>query len=332
MSLPTTETPSGFPIHHSIPYTSPTTSLQALDLWLPRLLDASNPASTIFLVYVHGGAWRDPLQDSSCVLPTLRQLSSHPDALSSIAGVASINYRLSPYPSHPSKPSSPDDSSRNVRHPTHIQDVESAIKYLGRKFGIGARRENGNEEVTAGGYKWIGIGHSCGATLLCQFVSRIGTSSTTSQVSGPSALILLEGIYNIPLFLEMHSPSRVPSSIARIYRDIVTGAFGSKEEAWVDASPVSGRYLEKDWNEGILVVLAHSPEDELVEVEQRDCMLKRLEDCEWKNGSAITSDDSKGLARTVVVKNLQGQHDSIWEDGRQIASLIADVVKRILES
>jgi kynurenine formamidase len=292
-----------YPIYHSaISYTSNSSSLQTLDLWLPRAPSKSDSRDTIWVIYVHGGAWRDPMQDSQCVQPTIKHLQhGHADTLEKIVGIASINYRLSPYPSHPTDPSKPDDPQRNVRHPHHVQDVHSAIEYLKKEYGLA---------------RWIGVGHSCGATLLLQYVAGIGLSQACS--TRPEALILLEGIYSIPLLLQHHLPPSCPENISRIYHDFIKGAFG--ESSTYDAqSPVSGAYTESAWPSARLVVLGHSAEDELVEVAQRDVMLARLEDEGWKDATAAT--------RTVTIRDLAGGHDETWEDGLQIAGLIDDAVR-----
>lgn len=310
----TTATDTEYPLRQEdIPYTTPTGRLQTLDIWLPRPLTSS--LEKIWIIYVHGGAWRDPAQDSKCVEPTIKKLQSHhPDALGHVAGIISLNYRLSPYPSHPTSPSSPTDPQRNVQHPEHIQDVQRAIKYLKTHYNI---------------HRWIGVGHSCGATLLLQQVAGIGLSqlsasdskSTSDSVNaiGPEALVLLEGIYDIPLLLQNHTPPACPPSISQIYYDIVQGAFGDAS-TYSAVSPVSGKYEMESWADGRLVVLAHSPDDELVEEEQRVVLLKRLEKDGWARG--------KG-ERVLELKNLKGGHDEIWEEGTQIAQLIAEVVSRL---
>ncbi|KAF2257760.1 alpha/beta-hydrolase [Lojkania enalia] len=319
------------PIHRpDIPYTSPARRYQTLDIWLPRPFSESSPQKHVWIIYIHGGAWRDPAQTSACISPTLRHL---PPTLirSRIAGIASINYRLSSYPSHPSDPSAPDDGDRNVRHPTHIRDVAAALDFLRREYGLAGQRRSGNIWQASGtrdgnaGFEWIGAGHSCGATLLCQLVSGIGLplSEHTITFARPKALVLLEGIFNIPMLLRNHAPEKCGDYIARIYRDIVVGAFG--EEGWVDASPVSGSYTGIEWPEGNLVLLCHSPDDRLVEGEQASGMLTQFEACGWESDG---SGDVKG-ARLVQMRRLEGGHDWIWEDGRQIAKVIEEVVERI---
>src|SRR2546426_518228 len=112
--------------------------------------------------------------------------------------------------------------------------------------------------------------------------SASNSKSTSDSVNaiGPEALLLLEGIYNIPLLLQNHTPPACPPSISQIYYDIVQGAFGDAS-TYSAISPVSGKYEKERWADGKLVVLAHSPEDELVEEEQRVVMLEQLEKDGW---------------------------------------------------
>ncbi|KAF2189438.1 alpha/beta-hydrolase [Zopfia rhizophila CBS 207.26] len=345
--------------HHipSIPYTDPSTKLQTLDLWFPRPLSESSPQNTIWIVYAHGGAWRDPTQTSTCILPTLKNLfgtSSPSKALDRIAGIASLNYRLSPYPSHPTDPSKPDDPDRNVKHPDHVQDVARAMNWLGKEYGVGRDSTK---------YEWVGIGHSCGATLLLQLLSSIGldrtqslqaqklvggdipTSSQTPQpdthpnsksevvsleVKGPKALVLLEGVYDIPLFLQNHSIEKVGEETSQVYRDIIVGAFGQEKESefgnesvWEDVSPSQSWYGEEVWREGSSVLLCHSDEDELVEGGQVESMVGCLRECGWREETDWNE------ARVVEVRKLKGKHDWIWEDGTQIKGLIEELVEQL---
>ncbi|KAH8731109.1 Alpha/Beta hydrolase protein [Phaeosphaeriaceae sp. PMI808] len=235
----------------SLPYTSPTTPLQTLDIWLPRPLDPSNHENALWIIYIHGGAWRDPTQTSTCSHPTTTHLS--PETTSHIAALASINYRLSPYPSHPTHPSSPTDPTRSVTHPTHLHDIAAGIAFLRREYGV---------------KRWIGVGHSCGATLLCQYISAL----KEDDGGGPEGLVLTAGIYHIPLFLRNHEPPACTAEVARIYAEIVRGAFGGDAGVYQGVSPVSGRYGVERWRNGKVVLLGHSYEDELVERGQRDVM------------------------------------------------------------
>ncbi|KAF2240550.1 hypothetical protein BU26DRAFT_389510, partial [Trematosphaeria pertusa] len=319
----------------SIPYTSPPSGpLRTLSIYLPRPPSLSNPSTTLWLLYLHGGAWRDPLQSSSSIQPTIRRLeAAHPETLSALAGIASINYRLSPYPNHATDPSDPDDPQRNVRHPAHVRDVARAVEYLKREYGM---------------RRWMGVGHSCGATMWLQVVAGIGlqdkhhpppspspastptpaSPQTAAKTEGLEALLLLAGIYSLPLLLANHT---APPAVGKTYRDIVAGAFGpdsaststTAPSVYAVASPISGAYSAAAWPSGRLVVLAHSPEDELVEEEQREVMARRLGEEGWEDGE-------KGqTGRRVLGRELRGGHDEVWEEGVQVAELVAEIVGRL---
>ncbi|KAL1599539.1 hypothetical protein SLS60_007342 [Paraconiothyrium brasiliense] len=298
--------------HASIPYKPHATRLQTLDIWLPSHPTSPNSTQTspkpgTWIIYLHGGAWRDPTQDSLCAIPTLRALTTtHPSLLhSSIAGIASLNYRLSPYPSHATNPSTPDDVSRNVSHPSHVQDVRDALAYLINEYAVES---------------WIGVGHSCGATLLLQLPLLDQTEQIRESLRG---LVLLAGIYDVPLFLASHAPPMCPEHIAKIYRDIVAGAFGEEESVYAEVSP---RRFGKGWLWGRYVVLGYSQEDELVEAAQREGMLGRYLEEGW-----VRSEREGGgtEAKVVDVRDLKMGHDEVWEDGEQIAKLVAEVVEKV---
>ena len=292
----------------SVPYKSNATRLQTLDIWLP---DSPPPTTSstkpTWIIYVHGGAWRDPTQDSLCFVPTLQHLTkTYPDLLSSgsIAGIASLNYRLSPYPSHTTDPSTPEDGDRNVQHPEHVRDVYSALEYLVKEYDIKS---------------WVGIGHSCGATLLLSLPLVSPASSAVQETA--KGLVLLAGIYDFPSFLANHSAPAVPENIATVYKIIVESAFGTSSQDYEVASPtkLAANHLWTNY-----VVLGYSPEDDLVEPQQREEMLEAYLKAGW-----VKSEDPKADAKVVRVKDLTMGHYGVWEDGRQIAELIKEVVSKI---
>ncbi|EUC47456.1 hypothetical protein COCMIDRAFT_90070 [Bipolaris oryzae ATCC 44560] len=307
----------------SLPYTTPASRLRTLDIWLPTATPAApSPSPSLWLIYLHGGAWHDPLQDSTCIHPLLSHLTtSHASStLPSLAGIASLNYRLSPYPAHPTHPSSPSDPDRSVQHPTHIRDVAAALRFLAQNHGL---------------KRWIGVGHSCGATMLAQLVSGIGAEPDAAEpLAGPEALVLLEGIYNIPLLLRNHAPPACPEDISTIYRSFVSDAFGAEatEKDLLQVSPVSGKYNVEQWPQGRLLLICHSYEDELVERAQRDVMCVALDRQGWSivMEAGDEEDEVRAEGRRVLnVRDLKGGHDEIWEDGKQIATLVAEVVQRL---
>jgi acetyl esterase/lipase len=314
-------TATTFPKHiPSIPYSDPPSRLQTLDIWLPQSLDEpSKPSNATWLIYIHGGAWREPLIEAPSFEPTIKHLvASHPTALANIAGIASLNYRLSPYPNHATQPSTPGDPDRSAKHPQHIRDVALAIQYLQREYGV---------------KRWIGIGHSCGATMLCQLVSSIGLTPDLVPAPRPEGLILISGLYNLPLMIRNHLPPATPEHISKIYRDFVELAFGEDEAEWQAVSPVSGKYNAQQWPEGKLLLLCHSYEDELVERAQRDVMCVALDREGWSIVMEVGDDEDEVRAegrRVVNVRDLKGGHDWIWEDGKQIAILAAEAVERLV--
>ncbi|KAF9740940.1 hypothetical protein PMIN06_005921 [Paraphaeosphaeria minitans] len=297
--------------HHTTAYKPSPTRLQTLDIWLPSQQISSTPG--VWIIYVHGGAWRDPTQDSLCAVPTLRALADkHADLFQRsgerrIAGIASLNYRLSPYPNHPTDPSAPEDEDRNVTHPRHVEDVRDAITYLLGEYKVEC---------------WIGVGHSCGATLLLQ-LPLICTEEDTKIRETQWGMVLLAGIYDIPTFLAEHTPPHCPENIARIYVDIVAGALGEDDSVYRKLSPF---WVPKGALWGRRVVLGHSKEDELVEPKQGDVMFRRY------NADGWVRDPFDGVAKgekVIDVRELTMGHDEVWENGVQVADLIAEVVAKV---
>lgn len=268
-----------------VPY-SEDSSLNTLDICIPRP-PSSEDVNRLWIVYIHGGAWRDPEQSASTFNETRETLvgSSIADR---IAGYASINYRLSPYPSHPTDPSNPDDPARNARHPDHINDVLAGILFLQERYDFEDR--------------YILAGHSAGATLASQVAMKRywgsqyeSTYALELNVTPPVAIVGLEGIYDVPAFVYYHKEQSE-------YRDFITNAFGPS--GWDAVSPTNADF-DDSWPDGRLVVLAHSPDDTLVEQEQVGSMESALEKQDWKDQGD----------RRVEVFELRGDHDEVWETG-----------------
>jgi kynurenine formamidase len=288
-----------------IPY-SEDSSLNTLSLCLPRPLDDIT-TSQVWLIYIHGGAWRDPAITASSFHRTQDLLLASPQS-PKIAAIASVNYRLSPYPSHCTDPSSPHDPARNARHPDHINDVLSAILYLQETYGFGNR--------------YILIGHSCGATLAFQVAIRRywgaqyeSTLALELNVEPPLAIMGVEGIYDLPALVEEYARESV-------YRDFITNAFGPNEDTWAEASMTKADF-EESWSDGMRAVLVHSKADELVSMKQPKLMLESLKAQGWKEGE-------EGGRRCEMVE-LEGlEHDEVWRDGRLLADVIGKTVDSLL--
>ncbi|MCJ1403595.1 hypothetical protein MMC11_006818 [Xylographa trunciseda] len=277
-----------YPIQKTSVFYSSISPLNTLDLYLPSP-SSSHPFR---LNYIHGGAWRDPLITSRTFQPALSYLS--PKELP-IAGVASLNYRLSPYLTHPTNPSSPDDVARNTRHPTHIEDVLTAISWLEKEYRIGE--------------DYVLVGHSCGATLAFQVVmgqwhSATGNTTGIDDFQLPRAIVGVEGIYDQFQLGESYKHS----AFATIYQDFLRGAFGENEREWSKASPAYADFAHS-WKTGRLAVLAWSRDDELVDELQLLMMQKNLH-------------EEKDEMRRDVIVQLTGKHDEIWQNGVQLANTI----------
>ncbi|KAM0721574.1 hypothetical protein Q7P37_002499 [Cladosporium fusiforme] len=302
-------TSTTYPLNQTnVPY-SDVSSLNTLSVYLPRAPTPKDP-NRIFIIYTHGGAWRDPLINAASLAKTQQHLLqvARPELQDAISGIATLDYRLSPYPSHPTSPSNPHDPSRTARHPDHITDVLRAILYLQETYAFGSR--------------YILIGHSCGATLALQTAIKRywgaqyeSTLALELNVEPPQAIIAVEGIYDIPGLVDQNSAQPA-------YRDLVVNAFGSDRSVWESASPVKGDY-EEGWEEGRLVVLVHSEADELVGMEQADAM--------WRVFGEQGFEEQAGSARRRRFLKLQGlKHDEVWEDGEELAKIIAETVEDIV--
>lgn len=278
--------PGEWPSHETGVSYSDESSLNTIDVCLPRP-PQPNDSERVWIIYIHGGAWRDPEITSSSFNKT-RDVLLASSVADKIAGYASINYRLSPYPSHATDPSNPSDPARNAKHPDHINDVLAAILHLQETYHFDDR--------------YVLVGHSCGATMALQVAMKRywgsqyeSTFALELNVVPPMAIAGLEGIYDIPAFVQYHHDQPV-------YKDFITNAFGTS--GWEAISPSNGDY-DESWPDGRLVVLAHSPDDTLVEREQLELQEKALASQGWK---------SQG-ERRVSTFELKGDHDEVWKTG-----------------
>ena len=277
----------------SVPYAS-FHSLQTLDLHT-RTSPPTSPAYNI--VYIHGGAFRDPLKTSQSLLPSLPLLFKNPN----IIKVASVNYGLSPYPTHPTHPSSPGDKSRNARWPDHINDVRSAIAWLFSDQGGGWKD----------GEEWLLVGHSVGGTMAMMLAMEPPEidepldrpwGDENQKLPGLKGVVGLSGIYDFGALRDAHLAYR------DIYDTFTTAAFGPEERGgWERGDLLRCR---RETREGLEVVLvAGSRGDELVEWAQAESMFGML-----KAWGRI------GLEKELV--EVEGKHDAIVNEGKAIGKLV----------
>lgn len=224
-------------------------------------------------------------------------MTTSPDITQSeIYGFASIDYNLSPHPELPQDPAEvPVHKFRGAKHPDHILDIRAALKCLQSQIQL------------KDGY--VLIGHSAGATLAYQIVmgqAALAKQQITNEIPLPAAIVGIAGIYDL-IGLESRN------SHVEAYYSFISGAFGSERADWVSASP--GRYegsLGKIWSGYSL--LAYSPEDTLIDSLEIETMAEKL------NADGLEFD---------VVADLFGEHDAVWQEGSQIARLVAQVLQRI---
>ncbi|KAK7526307.1 Alpha/Beta hydrolase protein [Phyllosticta citriasiana] len=292
-------------------------ALQNLTLWIPSASPVGSAASTPtdylpprpgpWVIYIHGGAWRDPLVDAATFEPTVQHLlARHAPTFAHLGGIASLNYTLSPHPKHPTHPSSPDDPSRNAAHPDHVRDVLTGLAFLQRSFGFGAN--------------YVLAGHSCGATLAFQVAMDharwIGAEAAAAlAVEKPRAVLGLDGLYDMPVIIKDPGPKH--EALTGVYDSFTRGAFGDDEAAWHAISPVSVENWKAEWKEGERAVLAQSKEDSLVPYEQTTKMKAMLT-------------LSRGLGLHIREMECGGDHNELWQKGDRLAEIVADVVEEIL--
>ncbi|KND93476.1 Kynurenine formamidase [Tolypocladium ophioglossoides CBS 100239] len=253
-----------------------------------------------WVIFIHGGAWRDPRNTLEDFMPSIKHmLSSHDIAQFALRGFVSIDYRLSPYADFPQDPAEAHSPElRRARHPDHILDVRAALKFLESEYQLAK--------------DYVLVGHSAGATLAYQLL--MGEAALAGQrmpqtVPLPAAVIGISGIYDLVGLNNRHGGN---------YAGFISAAFGTDQKAWQRASPASfAGSIKENWPGSPYSLLAHSAEDSLIDSLETESMAAKLA----KDGVDLS-----------VVKDLTGEHDFVWQDGSQVARLVAQVLERLAQA
>lgn len=268
--------------------------LQNVVVWEFPKDKATQPApgtTKHWLIFIHGGAWRDPRATFSEAEPTINALLDPaskwhmPEAPSHIAGFASLNYRISPHPSFTQDAATtPPFAARVARHPDHLDDVVSGLAFLQRQLGFGG--------------DYVLFGHSAGAFLAYQALlgpALLRPRGPPEDIALPAAAVGFEGIYDLV---------GLDGRMGGGYAGFIEGAFGEDRDGWRDASPATAAGSFGEWagREGPrLAVLAHSADDELVDMPEVGTMEERLR--------------RDGVRDVLVFRDLKGGHFDVVSDG-----------------
>ncbi|KAL7625287.1 Kynurenine formamidase [Parahypoxylon ruwenzoriense] len=272
-------------------------NLQRVGVWD---LDIASKAK-YWIIYIHGGAWRDPRVTHETFAPSIshivRQSSNDESGSgSAIAAFASIDYRLSPHPDFPQDPAStPPEQYRGAKHPDHLNDVRAALAFLQRRYGFGSR--------------YVLVGHSGGACIAFQLLLANQGDDGDQKIALPDAVFGFEGIYDL---------NALNARFGGTYAGFLTAAFGDpgpSGENWDAVAPAKlpGSYGDVRGLE--VVAIAHSPDDELVDEPEMDCILERLR--------------RDGVKEVLTIRDLRGKHDEIWQNGEGIARTVLKILRRL---
>ncbi|KAG6010688.1 hypothetical protein E4U21_005187 [Claviceps maximensis] len=287
--------------------------LQYVNVWVPAKFTPCSetlPCSwipdphTLWIIYIHGGAWRDPLITSTSLEPTLKNISpTWIQSRKSPVSFASIGYSLSPYPEHPTHPSGRRDDSRNASHPKHIVDVLEAISFLQ------SRANFGNNYILAG--------HSCGAMMAVQAAMnpmRWHVDLPREYIKAPLMVLGVHGLYDMPGLTE--NPGSQHEQYREFYEQFTRSAFGDDADLRRAVSPAFVEDWATEWRDGRRVMLVQSSTDEFVPFRQVERMMDSLR---------------RSKADRLVVELIDSgeRHDNIWEQGTLLAKLLTRAIDNV---
>ncbi|OLN96747.1 Kynurenine formamidase 1 [Colletotrichum chlorophyti] len=266
--------------------------LQTYDVYIPSLAVNESPTpDKYWLVYIHGGFYRDFAQNSTGIDAAIASLEANSSGVlaSQVAGIASLNYRLSALPGvQPNN--TPTNELQNARWPDHLNDAIAALKDLNQNYPIDG--------------KYIISGHSVGAQI--SFFAALKTLEDAS-IPKPAAVLGVSGIYDYPQLHITHPD----------YDYLVLNAM--REDQLIEASPAkvdAENYAALDLE---AFVVAHSRDDGFVpwdQVESIEATLDSLPDLGtkthvvelqgahneiWRGGAAL----AKAFTETLAILKAQ---------------------------
>lgn len=268
-------------------YTYGTNILQSYDVYIPQgTHQHERNSEKYWLVYIHGGYFRDLTVNSTSVQPSINILEAQnttnlTNTLDQIAGVASLNYRLSAFPGV-QPPNTPPNEVQNVSWPDHFNDVVAGLKDLSQRHPIDGR--------------YVVSGHSVGAQMA--FLAALRTLND-SDIPKPVAVLGVSGIYDFPQILRTN-PEYTNLTLNAIKDPALLGSASPAEYPSFLYSQLNLR----------AIVLAHSHDDGLVPWDQVETM------------DAVVKD----AAKLEEIFTLQGAHNSIWGGGVQLARAFAETL------
>ena len=300
---------------------------QSYELYLPNHTVDQNPQ--FWILYIHGGYFRDDSVTAASFQPALAQLIKTPkyglslshlaklgddqeDISSYVAGYASINYRLSPRPQKsPQGPKTPAYELRNAEWPDHVHDVLMAIAHLQDKYGFEDR--------------YLLVGHSVGATMAL-LSTLSSTKPLTSDISvcspkihPPLAVLAVSGIYDFGLLHDSNPDSG--------YDELTRNAIRRPEDIDL-ASPA--RYPLTDYNQiwahggkKTALIVAHSKDDGLVDWNQVEAIQKVFG--HPKGSDLNVGEQSAPIGFRVI--EINGAHNDIWGHGTALAKVIRRAIR-----
>lgn len=217
--------------------------LQDYDVLLTARPSTPDPPAT-WIVFIHGGFFRDPLvlADSFHATVAALELAEQPH----VAGYATVNYRLSKHTNYAQPAETPAFDLRNASWAEHLDDVLSGIKQLQKTHGFASN--------------YVLAGHSVGAQMALLAALKAKERGSVA----PKVVLGLSGIYDFPLIHEDHPD----------YKALTFNAMKEGEE--VAASPVSYTAAEYQRAGVEHVVLGLSKDDGLVPWNQVDAMVEIL--------------------------------------------------------